>query len=122
MTEHKDHLDTLFESARQHVPAPSQALMARVMADAAASQAAPGLAPQAAARVTPGLWRQFWQGLGGWPAMGGLATATCAGIWLGVYPPQSMVLITEDLFAGETVSPLIDMSFEGAFDLTQEAL
>jgi hypothetical protein len=121
MTDRNEHLDVLFESARRHAPVPSEALMARVTADAVASQAAPDLSTQGT-RAKPGPWRQVWQGLGGWPAMGGLVTATCAGIWLGVYPPQSVALVAEGLFTGETVSPLIDMTFEGAFDLAQEAL
>ncbi|MFK7938821.1 MAG: hypothetical protein AB8B82_05540 [Roseovarius sp.] len=122
MTEHKDTLEALFESARTHAPAPSAALMARVSTDAHAQQGAATAHPVPVPVSAPGLWSQIWQGLGGWPAVSGLATATCAGIWLGVYPPQTMAGMTEGLFGVDPVSPLIDMSFEGVFDLAQEGV
>ncbi|WP_439154780.1 hypothetical protein [Yoonia sp.] len=85
MTDEKDDmLDDLFAVARMQTPQPGDALMARVLADAAGAPA-----PQ---RVVdhPGLWAQLCNALGGWPAVGGLAAATVAGIWVGVAPPSSI--------------------------------
>lgn len=121
-TQTDDAVEALLAQAKSDRPVPSDALMARVLADADAAQIA-DQGPDLSSQAKSGLWHQIWQGLGGWPALGGLATATCAGVWLGVYPPQSMATVTETLLGGSSsVSPLIDMSLEGAFDLTQEAL
>lgn len=82
-----------FEAGRNHRPEPSEALLARVLADAvqvqvarAAQATSSGVEP---ARET-GLWRQVLRGLGGWPALTGLATATVAGIWIGLSPASGI--------------------------------
>lgn len=95
MTERRDigserDLDALFEAARAHSPAPSEAFLARVVADAAAVDAARRQsAAQAAAQ--PGARRGLrdrLQAIGGWPALAGLATATVAGLWIGYAAPD----------------------------------
>ena len=78
MTE-PDPLDEFFEAARNAPAHPSDDLMARVAADAA--REAPR--PAQPARVRPGIFET----LGGWPALGGLVTATVAGVWIGVANP-----------------------------------
>ncbi len=69
MNEHE--LDDLLARARSDMP--SSAFLARVMQDAISAQPAPR--------------EPFWAGvlslIGGWGAMGGLAAATVAGVWLG---------------------------------------
>lgn len=60
-------------------PETSPDLMARVMADARAHLPPPGGSP---ARQI--LWQQILDGLGGWVAVGGLASATAAGFVIGV--------------------------------------
>ncbi len=82
-------LDDLFGAARRQVtPLPAD-LEARIVADGLAlqrsRQAAEVVAP--VGRPLSGLGRLL-DLLGGWPALGGLATACAAGIWLGVAPPQ----------------------------------
>ena len=72
------------EAAR---PAP-EALLARVIADAAREAR-----PARAAGPRPGRLAAALASLGGWPALGGLATAGVAGLWLGFSPP----LAVEDL-------------------------
>lgn len=81
-----DMLDDLFAQARAVTPTPSQALVARVLADADAAQRAEP------APVTPqqGLLARMFDAIGGWPAVSGLAAATVAGIWVGVAPPASV--------------------------------
>ena len=84
-------LDDLFAQARQLAPVPDAALTARVLADAARPVPVPR-PPQS-----------FWAQLGGWPALGGLATATIAGIWIGIASP-SVVADYAAALLGEPVS------------------
>lgn len=92
MTDPNDNmLDDLFAEARRISPPVGGDLMARVLADAAAAQAP--------AR----LWTRLFEMLGGWPALGGLAAATVAGVWIGVSPPAPVADLTAALL-GETVS------------------
>ena len=123
MTENKDdmaRLDALFDLANAHPPAPSADLMARVAQDAQT-----GHRDRIASTKAPepgGFLHQIYEALGGWPAFGGLATATCAGIWIGINPPDAMAQVAESYLGVETVSFVIDMSPETAFDLTEEPL
>ncbi|SDN42878.1 hypothetical protein SAMN05216196_101509 [Lutimaribacter pacificus] len=81
-------LETLFEAARGAAPKPSADLLARVLADAEAVQAAAAPVPRKSA---PRLrWRQFVDAIGGWPAMAGLVSAGVAGLWLGISPPAAL--------------------------------
>ncbi|SDI17337.1 hypothetical protein SAMN05421850_101889 [Lutimaribacter saemankumensis] len=81
-------LETFFESARATAPGPSGDLMARVLADAEAVQAARVKAP---ARRGPRVrFAQLREAIGGWPAMAGLVSAGLAGLWLGVSPPAAL--------------------------------
>ena len=73
-------LETFFEAARAAPPAVPDALMAAVLADAGAVQAAPKNSG----------WGAWLANLGGLPGLGGLVTATCVGFWLGVAPPEVM--------------------------------
>ena len=108
-----DRLDDLFTQARATTPVPSNDLMARVLADADAMQ------PQkpAGASAPMGLWARMLDAVGGWPAMGGLAAATVAGIWVGVAPPASVEDLTASLIGDEVSVSLFSTEFlldEGA--------
>ncbi|WP_296765224.1 hypothetical protein [Sediminimonas sp.] len=97
-------LDAWFDAARQQAPAPPEALMRRVLADADAVQAAtararPGLVTRARASLARGLAT-----LGGTPAMAGLATAAVVGMWLGAWPPAALESLGPQLFDG-TAAP-----------------
>lgn len=78
-------LDGLFDAARRDSAALPEALSERILADAAQVQA--GFAEPPVRAPSPGLWRQVMVLLGGWPALGGLAAACAAGVWIGVSPP-----------------------------------
>jgi hypothetical protein len=67
-------LEAFFEAARADAPVPSTALMARVLADAEAAQPKP---------PAVGLIAMLIEAVGGWRGLGGLATAACAGLWIG---------------------------------------
>ncbi len=85
MTTDKDHnndaeLEALFQAARSTPPQVPDALLARVQADALAQQP----------RRRRNLWEAFVNATGGVPAVCGLATAACVGLWIGIAPPDVM--------------------------------
>ena len=91
-------LDGLADGA----PVASSDLMARVLADATAVQATFGAADVAEAPARAlSVWAQIGAALGGWPAISGLATATVAGVWIGVSPPAQL---------STQVSPLLELA------------
>ncbi|MBU2982920.1 hypothetical protein KO498_13965 [Lentibacter algarum] len=82
-------LNDMFATARDSSPDATADLMARVMRDAAVvqdgfEQAGIGRNSEKSSRRFG--WRSLIEGLGGWPAMGGLVTATAVGVWLGLAP------------------------------------
>ncbi|MGQ0565527.1 MAG: dihydroorotate dehydrogenase [Gemmobacter sp.] len=80
-----DDLDDLFAAARADAARPSDGLMARVLADADALQ------PQRRAPARPRFrLSALIAALGGMGAMAGLATATVAGLWIGLAPPAAV--------------------------------
>lgn len=100
-----DDLDALFAQARARPPAAvPEALMARVLADAAAHLPAtpPAFAPAPAA-PPPGLWARVVAGLGGVGALAGMATAMVAGVWLGFAQPLGDGLAANLLGSGPTI-------------------
>ncbi|SLN23250.1 hypothetical protein [Pseudooctadecabacter jejudonensis] len=104
--ETENDLDDLFaDLAAEDVPV-SDALLDRVMMDADAVLAAS--APQAPAPVAQGLGAMLLEAIGGWPAFGGLAAATVAGVWLGVSPPAALSPLTESLGGSMIEVPLLD--------------
>lgn len=112
-----DFLDALFAQARKDEARPDDALTARILADADDVQA--GFASAQPARPAgASLWARLLDGLGGWPAVSGLAAATVAGVWIGVAPPASVADVTANFFGEELTVPLVpsDLGFDaGAF-------
>jgi hypothetical protein len=82
-------LEAFFMAGRAEAQAPSQGLMARVMADADAEILARAARPRPA-RVRPGLIAAVIGALGGWPALAGMVTATVAGAWFGFAAPDEV--------------------------------
>lgn len=112
-----DDLDDLFAVARRVAPAPPDALMARVLADAMAAQAA-----QAAVRRAPrpGLLAQLREALGGWPAVGGLATAGVVGLAIGIAAPAGLADLTAALLGQPADGYLVDLVPELDFDIAMD--
>ncbi|WP_101069084.1 hypothetical protein [Roseovarius salinarum] len=104
-----------FEAARQHAPSPPDALMARVMADALAEQAA---APDVAAPAR-GRWAELLRALGGWPAVAGLACATLAGVWIGAFPPVGLQTAAGGLLTPDAALYTVDVMPATAFDASE---
>jgi len=86
MTNDHDDLSDLFATARDEA-VPSDALMARVLADATTVQAAL-MVPEAL--PGRGLFGGWLNSIGGWRGAGGLVAATVAGLMIGVYAPDSI--------------------------------
>ena len=99
MTRDRDDIlmDNLFAEARAHPPVPSQALMARILADAEAEAVGVSLSGTG--------WRAGWRAwlvaLGGLPGLGGMVTATCVGFWLGLAPPEGLPDLAGQVFGDE---------------------
>ncbi len=85
-------LDALFSEAREDAQdAASPDLLARVLQDAEAEQDSWTSAPAPVDTAAPrGVFATFVEALGGWPALGGLAMAGVAGVWIGVAPPEAL--------------------------------
>jgi len=90
-------------------------LMAAVLRDADAVQPAAKPAP------SPGLWDAVLDMIGGWSAVGGLATAGVAGIWLGVAPPVALEAVAADFVGTSTAVDLFGNDVLGSFAIDGES-
>lgn len=113
-----DGLDALLGAARDAVPMPSDALLARVLDDAEQVQA--GFVPVRPASRRASFWAQISAALGGWQGMAGLATAGIAGLWLGISPPEALPVLDLAAYAMGTDSALVDVM--PGFDLETDLL
>jgi hypothetical protein len=110
MTDQNDmnaRLEAEFAAARRSRHEPSLDLMARVLSDALAHQPRPAMA-RAAAPARAGFGTRIFGFLGGWAAMGGLATATIVGFWIGIRPPDMIETPTNALFSQNDTLALVD--------------
>lgn len=87
-------LDQILAQMAKESPAPSDDLMARVLADAEELRPVPG------ARIES---RDSFLGsilsvLGGWAGAGGLVTAGVVGLWIGISPPTALDTATTTLW------------------------
>lgn len=80
-------LESLFAQARVQPPQPTADLQARILEDAMDVQAALAAAPVVAPEPEAGLMQRIAALFGGWPALGGMVTASLLGIWIGAAPP-----------------------------------
>lgn len=114
-------LDALFVAARAEPLRPSAELTSRILADAAQVQAWQAQTAAAENPVHRGLnrglrhlWQQFQASIGGWPAVGGLAAASAAGLWIGLAPPD--FLPDPAQIAGALADGQSDLTYE-TYDL-----
>jgi hypothetical protein len=98
-------LDDLFAAARAAAPAPSAALLARIEADARHHLPRPAARP---ARAPQGLLGRLVRAVGGPAGAAGLATASLAGLWIGIAQPQGLTTLTEGLTAGLGATAALD--------------
>lgn len=112
MTEpNQTELDNLLADVAAVKPSVPSDLMARVLIDASQVQPRDGVQSQL------GVWAGILDMIGGWPAVGGLAIAGVAGLWIGVAPPVGLENMattvlgstqTVDLFGGDMLSSFND--------------
>ncbi len=93
-----EDLDHLLAQRAAHVAVPDT-LMARILADAAREQPQPFTFSEAPQRPAPkaGFWALLADMFGGSGALAGLATAACAGIYLGAMQPSALNAVTVNL-------------------------
>ncbi|MGR3436497.1 MAG: hypothetical protein ACU0CO_16690 [Shimia sp.] len=96
----KEGLDALLAEMEAEAPV-SEALTARLLADAAAVQPS----TPAAAAPRPMRLRRV---LGGWPTLGGLVAAGLAGVWIGAAPPPPLEGLADTLWYGAVGEPTLD--------------
>lgn len=114
-------LDGLLAEAASLATTPGSELMQRIIADADAVAAAKEVKPEPAQQPRRrGILAGLLAGIGGWPAIAGLATATVAGVWIGYASPDTLDGITGGLLTSQTayevgdfMPTLDDLFYEG---------
>lgn len=92
-------LEDFFAAARAADDAVPDALLDRVIADAA-------LVPRMPVKET--LWSSLVAAIGGWPALSGVAMAGLIGIWVGFVPPTQLESFAADVLGTTTSVTFID--------------
>lgn len=98
-------LNDVFAQMRDDSVAPSDTLMDRIMQDA---DGVLGAAAPRPSRPRRGIFAQFMDAIGGWPAMSGLAAATVAGVWIGVVQPTSLSDLSAGVWGTTIEIPLLE--------------
>ncbi len=102
-------LEGFFRAAREARPVPSATLMARIHADAEAEMPrAPEPAPSARP-TNGGVLSWFGTAFGGWRGIGGLATATVVGLWLGYSGLADPAVLTGGLWSAGDTSTTVEL-------------
>lgn len=109
-------VDALLDEAASQMPKVPAHLMAAVMHDAARLQ-------PTTAQVAPprSLWDSFLDLIGGWPAMGGLAAAGLAGVWIGFAPPATLEAATVQILGAPQTIDLFGRDALSSFDVSEVA-
>ena len=101
-----DNLDDLLARARAGAMQPSEALMARVLADAARMQPAAAKMAPAVVAPPPGFWAGLAGFFGGGAALAGMGSAAVAGLFLGFVQPAALMGIAAGLTGAEALDSL----------------
>lgn len=101
-------LDALLAGARDEGPLPSDALIARVMADAVALQPRPGQGVSWEKPVGARWLDRLAALFGGGGALAGVSLALMAGVFIGISQPEPVVALTQ-AFWDETQSETVDL-------------
>ena len=105
MTTDDKALETAFAQARTPDMMPSEAALNRIMMDADSVLAASAPVPK---RQKQNIGAMILDAIGGWTAFGGLATATVAGLWIGVSPPAALTELSVGLWGTTIEVPLLE--------------
>ncbi len=117
-TDRHQGLDDLFAEARATPRPPSQALMARVLADAMEVQPKGVSAmPLRRPMPRPGMWQRLAAVFGGAGALAGMGTAAAAGLFIGFVQPGDLSALGDAVLGTplETVEliPSVDTLLDG---------
>lgn len=109
-------LEGFFRAAREARPAPPGALLARILGDAEAAMPRP---PEVQSEPHPlarpagggdgGVLSWLGAAFGGWRGIGGLATATVAGLWLGYSGLADARLLTGGLWSSAEAEATVEL-------------
>lgn len=91
-------LEAFFEAGRAEAPVPSQDLVARILADAAAAQGA-GAPVASSSGGAFGVLTSIWGEIGGWKTAIGLGFAGLVGVYIG-YSDPTVTDTTASLLVG----------------------
>jgi hypothetical protein len=107
----RDDLDDLFAEARASRSVPSEALTARVLADALAEQPRAAGAVFVVAGPRMGLWSRLAALFGGAGALAGIGTAAAAGLFIGYVQPSGLSVLGDAVLGTplETVELMPDV-------------
>lgn len=111
-------LGSLFTRAQSDAVIPSDAFMARILADADSVQDANGAGLPDWAKPKPeqsvrGSWfANLLDSLGGWRGGAGLATATVMGLAVGLGAPTTVTQLASGTWAGTSAAQVADLSSE----------
>lgn len=99
-------LEAYFQAERGASVAPSDDLMARILADATAQQV-PVVGPVLVSNSNP--WPAFWAAIGGWPTVTGMTTAGLVGVWVGFSQPIGLDELANNYLGLGADSYLVDL-------------
>ncbi|WP_093996181.1 hypothetical protein [Octadecabacter ascidiaceicola] len=105
MTTDDKMLEAAFAQARTPDVMPSEDALNRIMMDADSVLAAPTPVKR---RPKQGIGVMILEAIGGWTAFGGLATATVAGLWIGISPPAALTDLSAGLWGATIEVPLLE--------------
>jgi hypothetical protein len=105
-------MEALFATIGDDIPQMSDGFLDRIVADAALLQVSGEVF-----HPPLGMWGRALDALGGWPSLGGLATATVAGIYIGFADPT--VLETVGLFETSETGDVLLGDFAFFDDVTE---
>ena len=121
MSDRKDDmadLDVFFDAAKTEQPGVSDALMDRIMADA--NSVADEWQREISSEPVKDSWvRRVLNGIGGWPAVSGMATATVLGVAVGISPPALLTEMTAGYLDGTADPYLVDPYDAFGFEMSE---
>jgi hypothetical protein len=109
-------LDDFLAAARADMPEPSEAFLARVLADAEAVQAGFQAAiPVSRAAPRGGFLSGLSAVFGGWAGLSGMATATIAGLWIGFAGADQLGTVAASYIGGTDTLGTVNLLPDGDF-------
>ncbi len=116
ITDEEKLLDQAFAEMTAQDATPSEGLLNRIMMDADDVLAEAFPAQVATPEPAQGFGAALLDAIGGWMSFGGLAAATMAGLWIGVYPPDIVYDYSADVWGDTIEVPLLESDVFAGLD------